>query len=185
MSSTPTEARRRLFFALWPEPALREALVRLSRRVVRGKGRAVAPDNLHITLAFLGWIEHERLPCLREAAGSVTAPRFELVLERLGYWPGPRVLWAAPAEIPAPLITLALGLQRALGACGWQPESRPFSPHLTLARKARHRPKVTMVEPVRWPVERFCLVESTTDPEGARYEVLDCWALGGGGAGVG
>jgi len=131
-------ARQRLFFALWPDDDTRAALARLARRQLQsGNGRLIDAHNLHLTLAFLGPVDAAFRACAERAADSLAAPAFELEFQRLGYWPRPRVLWAAPERSPEALTGLVSMLRKALAACGQEPESRPFEAHMTLARKVR------------------------------------------------
>lgn len=169
---------RRLFFALWPNEALQARLYRLGGELLGdGRGRQLRQENLHITLAFLGNVDAGRLVCLeREAA--IQAPSFTLTIDRAGYWPRSGILWAAGTP-PVELIELVGGLNRALTACGFQPETRPFHAHVTLARNARLRGRLREqpVQPLEWRVNEFALVESEMLPEGARYKLLRTWAL--------
>src|SRR5579883_616458 len=67
--SAPGAPTRRLFFALWPDEAMREAMVQAIREPVRASGgRPVHAGNLHVTLAFLGAVPERRLTELAEAA---------------------------------------------------------------------------------------------------------------------
>ncbi len=179
MPSTP-EAGRRLFFALWPEPEVRRALVAADRRLGR-EGRRVAADKLHLTLVFLGATPADRQACFSTAAAAVPGEPFELVLDRFGYFPRPRVLWLGSSQPPAALDRLVAALVPALARCGFVPESRPFAPHVTLRRKARRLPALQPETPVVWPVRDFCLCESASTPEGVQYRVLERWPLAGGG----
>ena len=89
------EARRRIFFALWPDAETRRALVRATRSVVRRSGgRATPPDNLHVTLAFLGPVTEVLLERVRRVPPLVS-PHFELIFDRLGFWRGSRLRFSA------------------------------------------------------------------------------------------
>ena len=171
--------RQRLFFALWPDDETRRALARLARTLLPcANGRPVAAQKLHLTVAFLGLVDAGFRECVERAAGSLSAPAFELEFRRIGYWPGPRVLWAAPERTPEALTGLASMLRNALVACGYEPESRPFRAHVTLARKVRGPASETTHALIRWPVADFHLVESETLAQGARYRSLASWSLG-------
>lgn len=171
-------ARQRLFFALWPDDATRRALASLVRaHLAAGRGRPVAPANLHLTLEFLGGVDAAFRACAERAAASVSATAFELELRRIGHWPRPRVLWSAPEETPDALVGLVDTLRSALVACGHEPDPRPYRAHVTLARKVRARVPTAAHAPIRWPVSEFCLVASETDPRGARYSPLARWSL--------
>jgi len=173
------ERARRLFFAFWPDDATREALVHACRKAVRGSGgRPVAPANLHVTLAFLGSVAEPLLPALREAAATLPGEPVELTFDRIAFWPRPQVLVAACAAPPPATAELVARLWSRLAPLGIEPDPRPYAPHITLARKVRKPHPDLSMKLVRWPVDDLALVESVTDPAGARYQVLSRWPLG-------
>lgn len=166
----------RLFFALWPNDALREQIWRVSRRGVTAcEGRPVIRDNLHMTLAFLGSVNAELLPRIRAAAADIQMPGFEFRLDEMGYWVRPRALVIQPASFPAALPALVQALWQALGPLqltGKPGAAGAYRPHVTIARKAVCPAELVLETPVHWVVRDFCLVSSVTDPAGARYEPL-------------
>lgn len=172
------EPTRRLFFALWPDAAVRESLVAVSKKQLR-KVKRVPPDNLHLTLAFPGSVTQPVQQCLEAGAGRIVAPPFELLVDRAGHWPRPRIAWIGPTHIPAGLWSLVTALREVLAECGLVPESRPYQPHITLARKANPGTMAGAFEPIHWSIGNFCLVESVTDPAGAKYLPLRFWELEG------
>lgn len=173
--------RERLFFALWPDAACREALAGIAReRVSRKRGRLVPAENLHLTLAFLGAVDGSVRGCAEQAAASVRASPFQLHFQRSGFWPRPRVLWSAPARTPEALLRLASALSRALAPCGYAPERRGFRGHVTLARKVQGPMESLSHAEILWPVEDFHLVRSRTRAEGAVYDTVATWRLAGG-----
>jgi 2'-5' RNA ligase len=166
-------ARRRVFFALWPDQATRRAIVRATRAAVRRCGGKPTPaENLHVTLAFLGPITAADLNKVLGLDPPPAAP-FDLMLDRLGLWQRAQVLWIAAAEVPAPLLELERQLWDRLVGLGFERERRPYLPHVTLARKAQAAHG--QVVPVSWPVTGIALVESKTGPRSSRYEVLKAW----------
>lgn len=175
----PSEPTQRLFFALWPDPNVRNQVETFSRRQIRKQAKRVSAANLHITLAFPGSVAPPVRDCLEAAAGRIIASPFELAIDRVGYWSRPRIIWMGPSHTPAGLWVLVKALRRALDACGLTPETRPYQPHFTLARKAGRGLTVTETGPVPWSIRDFCLVESVTDPSGVRYQLLRRWALEG------
>lgn len=177
MSSTGELEIQRLFFALWPEDGLQGALARLARRIVGKRGKRVRPENLHLTLAFLGSMTEQQRICAEAAADRIAGIAFELQLEQIGHWPRPQVVWLAPQETPEPLRDLVRQLNEGLPTCGYRPELRPYRAHLTLARKVSGHFPASQVKPLRWPVEQFCLVQSVTHSDGVQYRVLRTWSL--------
>lgn len=169
---------RRLFFALWPAPELQLELVHRTRKALRaGGGRPVAPESVHLTLAFLGSLDAAAQACMEAAADAVHGQGFTLVLDAMGHFPRARVIWAGASSVPSALGDLVQTLTRALLPCGFRPETRPFQAHLTLMRKAGRGPHPGGFEPLAWAVSDFALVESLTLPEGAQYRVLRRWPL--------
>ncbi len=163
---------RRLFFALWPDEQTRAALVEVSRLALRvGTGRAVAADNYHLTLAFLGDQSAHQVKRMAVPA-SVAAPDFELVLDHFGHWSRPQVLWLGPQLCPPGLTALVAQIRAGLDLSGISYDGRDFRPHLTLARKVTAIAELAAPAPVHWRVSSFALVESVTTPTGPVYEVV-------------
>jgi len=133
-----------------------------------------------MTLAFLGEVGREHLEALYDALGAVEGEAFELRLERVGQFPRPRVLWCAASSAPAALYALQGGVARALTAVGMPLEARPFTPHVTVARKvSRYRGPASLPRAVTWRLQDFQLVESRTLPGGARFQRLRAFRLQG------
>ncbi len=109
---------------------------------LRGQTRGLAwvrPDNLHLTLRFLGEVEPVTLERVREAvtAAAMAVPPFTVTLGGLGGFPSgaaPRVLWAGVGTGADGLVALQAALEAGLVARGLPAEPRPFHPHVTLAR---------------------------------------------------
>lgn len=198
MAAEAGSASRRLFFALWPAPEQAAALYRLGTDAwQRCGGRRMAPQTLHLTLAFLGQVKEARLPELRAIAaavagapgstmtgrqaageaGAVKSGAFDLILDRLDYWRHNRILWAGCETVPPGLEVLAEHLQQALGGAGYELEQRHFAAHVTLLRNARCPASLPLACPLTWPVTEFVLVESCPSTLGADYRVLARWPL--------
>jgi len=167
---------RRLFLALWPSPAEQLRLAELGQ--FAPGGRRIKPANLHLTLAFLGATGAEQLDCYQHALQDIAVPTLTLLLDRFGFWPKPGILWLAPSQSPPALKDLVSELNRRLQDCGYTPDRRPFSAHVTLARQyAGPWPKANF-EPFAWTVDRIALVESLNTPAGVHYQVLNYWPAG-------
>jgi 2'-5' RNA ligase len=166
----------RLFFALWPGESQRSALASVQRELAKSPGRLVHPDDLHITIVFLGDLEADRRICAEEAADQVRAVPFALTLDRLGCFPRARILWCGASQRPRPLLDLLQCLNDGLSGCGFLPERRRFAPHVTLARKARSVPSMELARPIDWPVSEFALVIARPG-ERPRYRVVRKWPL--------
>jgi len=171
-------ANRRLFFALWPDDSQRRQLQSCFPLLRDCRGRQVVPTNLHLTLAFPGYVDAATQACLERAADAISLPPFSVQLERFGYWPRPRVVWFGPKLVPETLEALAAALNQAMQDCGLEPESRPYRPHITLLRKAHRAPRAE-APTVIWHAQSFALVLSESTPDGVMYRVLRQWALSG------
>lgn len=170
--------RLRLFFALWPDEGTRAALAQSARPLLDAcTGRPVPAANYHVTLAFLGSVPTGRLEPVRAAAGTVRAAAFELGFDSHGHWSRARVAWLGCRQPPAAAGVLARSLWDALAPLDFEPEPRPFRPHLTVLRDCRGCKWQGPLAPVRWPVRDFVLLCSETLPEGARYEIIQRWPL--------
>jgi 2'-5' RNA ligase len=127
----------RLFTALELEPATMENVKRLIERLRPTAAIGWSPaGNLHITTKFIGEWPPERLPELRTAlAGLPRRSPIQVSLRKVGFFPNPRspgVFWCG-IEAPG-LAELATDADNATAGLGIPRETRPFSPHLTLAR---------------------------------------------------
>lgn len=172
------ERTHRLFFALWPGEPLRNALAPHIRALQPvGAGRPQRPDQWHVTLEFLGAVPASRVDAARDAAASVRGRPCELQFDAVEYWRRPEVLCLVAREVPPPLVDLVSQLRSALAQRGFQPESRPFRAHVTLARKVSQPVATPSFEPLAWPVTGFALVDSITDRAGSVYTPLATWPL--------
>lgn len=189
----------RLFVAVDPPESVRRRIAAMQAELRRAAGRHaeevrwVAPENVHLTLQFLGAVPEERLEHLRAAIGAAAGEARPLALEvkGAGGFPNarrPRVVWAGVGGEVAALSALAAGLGRRLAPLGFPPEDRPLSPHLTLgrAREGRGAPglagalaRVAELEGAPWRADALVLFRSHLSPSGARYEPIDRFALGG------
>jgi 2'-5' RNA ligase len=177
MSEAPDERpdRHRVFFALWPDDAIRAAISRATRDAVRlSGGRPIAKERLHVTIAFLGELTTAGLEVARGVPPIPVGP-FELTFDAIGVWPESKILWLAPSTMPDALGQLEERLWAALIERGFRGEERVYRPHVTLARRAR--PVESAIEPIRFPVRDLALVESFPDGRNVHYEVLERWAL--------
>ena len=195
--STTREPVGRLFIAVALPPAVRAELAAL-RAALEGAGvprlRWVQPDGIHLTLKFLGDTPLRRRPEIEAAMEEAGAagPEHTLSLGGLGLFGGrrPRVLWAGLDGDVAAVIALAARLDAALAERGFEPERRPLTPHLTLARvpdragdeqrRALRRIVEACAAPAPLPlaVDALRLIQSDLTPGGARYRTLAVRACG-------
>lgn len=170
---------QRWFLALWPDPEVRDALARVSRGLMPGAARRTHPEDLHLTLRFLGPLSPEALTQVEGAAETLAGmPCVHLRIDRLGHFPRSGILWAGPAVVDPGLRALAARLDQALGARGFPPEVRPFQAHITLARGMRRPPADPWGEPVPW-IARELVLAAGQEGQVPRYRVRRSWPLDG------
>jgi 2'-5' RNA ligase len=177
----------RLFVALEIPAMARENLADFVKqlRPLAPQPRWVRPENLHVTLKFIGESPAEILGAIRTALSAVRSRRVVTIEFRdLGFFPNekhPRVFWAGMDASPN-LQTLALDIDRATQKLGIPPEQRPFSPHLTLARFQPPGLPENLRAAIRENAARefgslyataFHLIESKLKPSGAEYTTLE------------
>ncbi len=166
----------RLFFALWPDDAVRAELARWSRELhALCGGRATRPENLHVTLAFLGGVEDARVAEIERAADSVALRPVSLVLDGPGYWKHNRIAWAGASVVPPELGALVVELRSALARAEIRFDAKDFVSHVTLLRDAREPHTLPAVAPIEWRLDGFALVRSVSLPRGSRYEIRKSW----------
>jgi 2'-5' RNA ligase len=169
----------RLFFALWPNAATRDAIGTLAQEVVvETGGRAVTSVNIHLTLAFLGEQPEHLVNELGALAAAVATPIFDIKLDELGCWRKSGIAWLGASTTPQELAALEQSVVRALATLGLEGDERPFSAHITLARRIVRPLRPRAVAPIEWRIDSFALVASDAARDGRTYRVLASWALG-------
>lgn len=151
---------RRLFYALWPDDDVRHTLAAWQRQHLPKGARATHLRDLHMTLHFLGQVETPRVKALEELGNRLVLPEFDLILDNIGHWSRPAVLWLGPQETPAKLLAFHQQLEEALESLGLERDKRTYRPHVTLARKVRRALQESDFPPLRWIVREWALLES-------------------------
>ena len=171
-------ATRRMFFALWPDPAARASIGRLGREVaLETCGRPTPPDLIHLTLAFVGPQPPIRVDSLRRLAGLIRGRAFVLALDRVGVFEKAGVAWLGASALQEDLALLQRDLADALRSRGFPVDARPYTPHLTLARRATVAVERRLPEPIGWRVSTFTLVASETSGAAPVYRTVAQWPL--------
>lgn len=163
----------RVFFALWPDAPVREALASTAHDLaLECGGRRMTDASLHLTLLFIGAWPRAGLARLASVAATVSVSAFTLELDKFGCFDHGRLHWLGCARPPEPLLALAAQLRGGL------PEvtATPFAAHVTLLRKAEARMPRLVPPKVCWRVREFVLLRSVAGQD-ARYEVLERWPL--------
>lgn len=178
----------RAFAAIALPEDIRAALVRLQQAMP--VGRAVPPENLHVTMVFLGELAEPVLDEVHLAFSQIRAAPFELTLSGVEMFGGarPRLIYAGVAPNPA-LDHLQARLAQAARGAGAEVEARRFVPHVTLsyvnaartgrARLARAVAAGAGFQAGPFPVEGFALFRSDLGRKQARYSELAHYPLFG------
>ena len=131
----------RVFFALWPDAEVRQALMQLALKIHRQvEGKLTREDSVHMTLLFLGDTPVERLGALAELAATVPFEPFTLDIGKAGCWKHNKIAWVAPSTTPPALARLVEGLERRAAAAGLRLRPPPLCPAPDPGAKGALRP---------------------------------------------
>ncbi|MBM3998457.1 MAG: RNA 2',3'-cyclic phosphodiesterase [Planctomycetes bacterium] len=177
----------RTFVAVEIAPSARQLAAELAKkcRDLGVDAKWVEPDNLHLTLQFLGNVRetdiHTVFASLSRAVRPLTP--FDVVCRGVGAFPHadrPHVVWLGIDEGREPLVGLQAVVAQALGEIGFRGEARRFEPHVTLGR-IRRGPGPELAAFLRehaedafgaFDVSEILVVASRPERRGPRYEVL-------------
>ncbi|HTW90370.1 MAG TPA: RNA 2',3'-cyclic phosphodiesterase [bacterium] len=174
----------RSFVAISISEGARRQIGDLLGRLQRQPGAAVRwvrPELMHLTLAFLGEVSGDFLESAKARLGEVAQQHkaFTMQLKGLGAFPSParaRVVWIGTEQGKAEVCALQAGAVKALRSIGYQPESRPFSPHLTIGRLRMpddvSKAVAMQFESESFGIERVVLFRSVLGPAGPAYSVI-------------
>ncbi len=181
----------RLFVALQIPDSIRKEYAKLIDDFRRFDAKAslkkpkwVRPENLHVTLKFIGHTDPAKLDSIRGALAKVRSPQeVHLHFRNIGFFPNakrPRVIWGG-MESSENLAPLARAVDQQIASLGFPAEEREFTPHLTLARLD----PPGIAQELRAAIEKhavhdfgelqtseFHLIESELKPTGAEYTTL-------------
>jgi len=184
----------RLFVAIELEPALTRQLARAQQRLAEydREVRWTRPEQMHLTLKFLGDVPDAQVPAVCTTAANVAATTkpFDMTLGACGCFPprGPvRIVHVSINESTGMLLRCQQLCEDAYADLGFPPENRAFTPHLTIGRvredrtNGRLRAAVGGVrcEASAQSVDSLCVVQSVLAPSGARYTPVARHALAG------
>jgi len=177
----------RLFIGVPLAAAVIEELRAASARLhSAGDGlRWTAPESWHVTLQFLGNTSPEQYACVVALLRALHSPPVPVCLEELGCFERSGILITGVRLTPE-LLLLQKCVTSATQLCGFVPETRPFQPHITLAR-SKGRPNLDQLKAkirrpsnfTRFTAREFLLYESFLSPAGARYEIRERFSLAG------
>ncbi len=146
--------------------------------------KLVKPENIHVTMRFLGNITPPMVDSIYEAMQRVSFSQFEVEIRGLGAFPRlqyARVIWAGIRKGAEQLSNISLQLEPKLRELGFRPDPKGFSPHLTIARVRSGRNKAELIRCVKGSVnyefgiikgECLRLKRSILTPKGPFYSTL-------------
>lgn len=190
----------RTFIAIELDETTQNALSELQAQLKRERAcafvRWVAPQNIHLTLKFLGDVDAQQMPALQRAVADacVGSAPFTLTVGGISAFPHtrrPNVIWVGMGGQVEIAAYLAREIDDACAALGFAREERPFTPHLTLGRVKRDASSIERrfigdaVENAKvgelgeFRVERVSVMESELRPGGSVYTRLAVVELGG------
>jgi 2'-5' RNA ligase len=194
----------RCFIAIDIDEEIRKALGDLQKKlrgsidVKKGDINWVNPDNIHLTLKFLGEIKDEKVAeicnIVKVAAGRHKS--FELDIESVGHFPpmrslrgggrSPKVLWVGTGKGQENLLKLQEDIEKSLASAGWPEETREFSGHLTLCRIRNPKAGMKLAQASEdykdfkvgtLSTDSVCVYQSELTPRGPVYTRLGNYKL--------
>jgi 2'-5' RNA ligase len=188
-------ARIRTFIAVDLGKAVRDRAIALQENLARAgvEVKWVEPENLHVTLLFLGEVGDRDVPAVCRCVADVCQGHaaFTMSVERVGCFPNarrPRVVWVGVGEGAQELVALHDALEAPLLELGcYRREERQYTPHVTLGRVKSERPTEKLAQALAkhagWqggqtPVREVLVLSSELTPQGPLYTVLSRAKLG-------
>jgi 2'-5' RNA ligase len=182
-------ARLRTFIGVDIGKSIRDRAVALQETLARAGAdvKWVEPENIHVTLLFLGEVDDREIPAVCRVVSETTWEReaFSLTIERLSCFGNPRrprTLWVGVGEGIQELCALHDALEPPLMELGcYRREERPFTPHVTLGRAKSDRPSqqlaTALAQHAGWKggqitVQEILVMSSELTPKGPIYTVL-------------
>ena len=183
----------RLFIAVNIKAETKNKIARIQSALKKNVGSVkwISPENLHLTLKFLGEVDDSGKDLISEKLRQVVdgIKKFEVDFEKIGVFPNetaPRVLWLGVEKGKTELENLAQKIENLFTEIDFEREKRPFSAHLTLGRfngSPKGGEKISGIigkmpsEKISDIVEAVYLMKSTLTPRGPIYEVIEKFQL--------
>lgn len=168
----------RLFVAIDIGHEVREEIEKLRSKLMPLQSlKLVFPENIHLTLKYLGEVKEEKVEKVKNALSEVAFSDFKLETTRLGGFP--KIFWLG-VKLTKDLAQLREHVQRAMKPFAMH-DPRSYKPHLTLARfntlspyEQKHLQRIVKSIWIRkkWKVEDFILYKSTMTHDGPVYDII-------------
>ena len=178
----------RTFIAIDVSDEVRSAVGTFTSALKKEKARVswVKPENVHITLKFLGEIDEEKIPEIIGALQECSKKQkpFEITIKGSGGFPNlkkPRIIWVGMTEGIEELKSLAGAADNELSKLGFEKEKRAFKPHLTIGRVKALIDNESFIKKIqstefyggRFTAGKISLMKSDLKPSGAEYTKLE------------
>ena len=148
----------------------------------------ISPENIHLTLSFLGNIRVKDTHHLIESLEKkITSNDFQLTITGTGVFPSsksPKVLWLGISKVIDGLILLQSQVEESIREFKDNYENNTFTPHISIARIRKLHSKIDVLpfmnsvySPIELDVNSICLYESKLSPEGTQYTVLHAFPI--------
>jgi 2'-5' RNA ligase len=181
--------RLRTFVGVDITPVIRERAVALQQNLSKTGAQVkwVEPENLHVTLLFLGEVEDREVPNVCRAISEETQKHssFPMTVETVGCFPNPRrprILWIGVGQGAQELCSLHDALEAPLLNLGcYRREERKYTPHITIGRVRGDRPandlSVALAKQASWhggqsDVREILVLSSELTPQGPVYTIM-------------
>ena len=167
----------RYFFGLNLANSNKQDIANWRKQYLPNDTKSVTSENFHITLLFLGNVDEETMSLCVKAVNHIYAEQFSISLNNIGFWAKPKVLFLGSDRVANNLVTLVEKLTNIALELAVNIQQRPYIPHLTLCRKAKHLPDVLVSPNFNIEFSSFCLYESISTDQGVKYKVIHSWPL--------
>jgi len=173
----------RLFVSVPVPDELKTKVAALGKEIAQDGVMLVRPENMHLTLKFLGEIDEKKIEDIEKKLSSVRFRAFDCALRSVGVFPNEnyvKVVWAG-CESGNALESLAKDVIRSLSGYG---DDKRFTAHLTIARVKRKIDLRSFLQKHKadefgsFPVKEFHLMQSVLKPSGPEYSVLSSFEAG-------
>jgi 2'-5' RNA ligase len=194
----------RVFIAIDIDDKIRKAIADLQKQldakvdIQKGDVKWVEPENIHLTLKFMGELDEAKLPEVRGITKQVAAAhqKFTLDIETVGSFPplgsltgggrSAKVVWVGAGKGADELLALQKDLDDRLTQAGYPKEDRQFSAHLTLCRVKNFKAGFKLADACVFfkdyklgsiSADALCIYQSQLTPAGPIYTLLESFKL--------
>ncbi len=185
----PDVNTKRLFIAIELPPGIKDSLGSIQKELKQTGADAkwVEPENIHLTLKFLGSVETEKIKDIARILDKISLEnrRLSVSLDQLGVFPSlnsARVVWAGVTGKIEDLKNIAQNLDKELSGLKFEKETREFQAHATIARIRSSRNRAALAQKIKdanqnfsrqdFSIDNITLFESTLSPHGPTYSII-------------